>query len=108
METQCVTVTASQLNRCLTLDTMITINGVDQEIRNVSVGDRLSSNVEEVIVTEVLPIIKQHVYEITTKSGKKIKCSDRHLFPTTTGLRNIQNGLSIGDKLYTKSLGNSS
>lgn len=105
METQCVTVTASQLNRCLTLDTVVSVNGIDKKIGDISVGDRLLSNNGEVTVTEVMPITKQSVYTITTKSGKKIKCSDRHLFPTNNGLRNIQNGLSVGDKLHTNSLG---
>lgn len=105
VETKCVTVTASQLNRCLTLDTVVSVNGINKKIENISVGDRLLSNNGEVTVTEVMPITKQSVYTITTKSGKKIKCSDRHLFPTNNGLRNIQNGLSVGDKLHTNSLG---
>jgi hypothetical protein len=105
MESQCVTVTASQLNRCLTLDTIVEANGKLVAIKNVVVGDQLRSNNGPVTITEVMPITKQAVYEITTKSGKKIKCSDRHLFPThTKELKNIQNGLSIGNKLYTESV----
>lgn len=103
METQCVTVTASQLNRCLTLDTLVEINGVQTAIKQVKVGDFLTSNVGPVKVLEVLPIIKQQVFEITTKSGKKIKCSAKHKFPTQTGLLSIETGLKIGEKLQVLS-----
>lgn len=101
METQCITVTASQLNRCLTLDTLIVCNGIVQPIANVKMGDILLSNNEPVIVTEILPITKQAVYKITLKSGKTIKCSSKHLFPTSKGLESINNGLSVGSKLYS-------
>ena len=94
-------VTASQLNRCLALDTVVIRNGEPSEIKNVVVGDVLASNNGDVTVTEVLPIIKQPVYRIKTRSGKEIVCSDKHLFPTTQGLRNIQSGLKVGDQLYT-------
>jgi archaellum biogenesis ATPase FlaH len=104
METKCITVTASQLNRCLTLDTEVVINGEKKPISQIKVGDRLASNNGDVVVEEVLPMTKQPIYEITTKSGKKIKCSAKHLFPTEQGLMNIQNGLSVGQKLYINPL----
>jgi hypothetical protein len=97
-------ITASQLNRCLTLDTQILIDGVPTPIANVKVGDKLSSNAGPVTVTEILPIIAQPVYRITTKSGKEIKCSAKHLFPTKDGIRNIENGLSVGEKIYIRSM----
>jgi archaellum biogenesis ATPase FlaH len=97
-------VTASQLNRCLTLDTQISINGVLSPIANVKVGDELSSDQGPVTVTEVLPISLQPVYRIKTKSGKEIKCSARHLFPTKDGIRNIENGLSVGEKIYIRAV----
>lgn len=105
-ELEVLLVTASQLNRCLTLDTNVIVNGKTIEIRNVKLGDKLLSNQGEVEVTEVLPITKQKIYRIVTKSGKTIKCSSRHLFPTNNGLRNIENGLSVGDKLHTRDLEN--
>lgn len=104
METQCITVTASQLNRCLTLDTRVTVDGREIEIKDVKVGDWLESNQGPVQVLERLPIVKQSVYKIKTKSGKTIMCSNRHLFPTHQGLRSINNGLSVGDKLHSKSM----
>jgi intein/homing endonuclease len=92
-------VTASQLNRCLSLDTKIIRNGIEDEIRNVQLGDRLRSNGEDVTVTEILPITKQAVFKIKTKSGKEIICSDKHKFPTTNGLKTISTGLKKGDSL---------
>jgi archaellum biogenesis ATPase FlaH len=106
VELNTVLASASQLNRCLALDTIVDINGTAQLISNVKIGDQLSSNNGPVTVIEILPIIKQQIYEITTKSGKKIRCSSKHLFPSDLGLRNIQNGLSIGNKLYINSLEN--
>lgn len=95
-------ISASQLNRCLTLDTKVIRNGVEDEIRNIQLGDQLESSNGPVTVTEVLPITTQPVYRIRTKSGKEIICSDKHLFPTQQGLRNIQNGLQPGEKLYSR------
>jgi len=105
MEKNCVLITAAQFNRCLSLDTVVEANGVKTTIDKVTVGDLLSSNDGMVEVLEVLPTIKQPVFEITTKSGKKIKCSAKHNFPTANGLRNIENGLQVGEKLYIKSMG---
>jgi hypothetical protein len=99
-------VTASQLNRCLTLDTVVNINGRDAPIGSVKVGDILSSDNGSVTVTEVLPITPQAVYRITTKSGKTIECSAKHLFPSSAGLRSLENGLQIGDKLYSRGMEN--
>lgn len=97
-------VTASQLNRCLTLDTKVIANGKEIEIKNVKIGDALDSNSGSVIVTEILPITKQSVYRVVTKSGKTIVCSANHKFPTLNGLRTINNGLQVGEKLYSRTL----
>lgn len=99
-ELNIIFVTASQLNRCLTLNTTVIRNGVEDKISNVKVGDVLRSSDGDVMVTEVLPITTQPVYRIKTKSGKVIECSAKHLFPTPNGLRNIENGLKAGEKLY--------
>jgi archaellum biogenesis ATPase FlaH len=101
-ELKCLLSTASQFNRCQTLDSEIIINGQKTTINNVKVGDILDSNGESVIVTEVLPIIKQPVWEIVTKSGKKIKVSSRHNFPTQAGIKSLETGLIIGDKLSSR------
>jgi replicative DNA helicase len=94
---------ATQFNRCLAIDTNVTLkNGNKIEIKNINVGDEITSHSGNVKVEYVYPIETQEVYEIVTKSGKKIICSDKHIFPTTNGEKNILNGLTIGDKLYVK------
>jgi len=102
MEKNCIFVTASQLNRCLSLSTNIEVNGKITTIDKIQVGDFITSNTESVQVLEVLPIVKQPVFEITTKSGKKIKCSAKHKFPTSAGLQSLESGLKIGSKLIIK------
>jgi len=102
VEKNCIFVTASQLNRCLSLSTIVEVNGILTPISNIKVGDFITANTECVQVLEVLPIVKQPVFEITTKSGKKIKCSAKHKFPTFTGLQTLETGLKIGDKLIIK------
>ena len=102
VEKNCIFVTASQLNRCLSLSTNIEVNGKITTIDKIQVGDFITSNTESVQVLEVLPIVKQAVFEITTKSGKKIKCSAKHKFPTSAGLQSLESGLKIGTKLIIK------
>ena len=99
-------VTATQTNRCLGLDTLVTKrNGESIEIQDIKVGDEIESHSGYVRVEHVFPIEEQDVYEITTKSGKKILCSDKHIFPTVDGEKNILNGLSVGDYLFVKDIG---
>ena len=94
---------ATQFNRCLSIDTNVTLkNGNKIKIKNINVGDEIASHSGNVTVKHVYPIETQEVYEIVTKSGKKIICSDRHIFPTISGEKNILSGLTIGDKLYVK------
>lgn len=94
---------ATQVNRCLALDTLvIDENWNNKEIGSIQVGDKIQSHSGLVEVTNVFPIITQEVYEITTKSGKKIVCSDKHIFPTTNGEKNLLSGLSVGDSLFVK------
>lgn len=93
-------VTASQLNRCLDLNTKVIANGNQIKIKDVQVGDWLDSNEGPVKVEEVLPITIQPVFRIKTKSGKEIICSNKHKFPTSSKeLKTIETGLQVGDKL---------
>jgi archaellum biogenesis ATPase FlaH len=98
-ERRMLCVTASQLNRCLALDTKIISNGKEIEIKDVQVGDWLESDQGPVQVYEKLPITKQPVYRIRTKSGKDILCSGEHKFPVGNNLKTVHNGLKVGDKL---------
>ena len=94
---------ATQFNRCLDLDTILNKNdGQTIKIKDVKEGDKILSHSGYVEVKHVFPIETQEVYEITTKFGKKIICSDKHIFPTIEGHKNILGGLTIGDKLFTK------
>ena len=94
--------TAAQLNRCLSLDTKVISNGYEMKIKDIKIGDKLASNDGVVEVNEILPRTIQDVYQIKTKSGKIIKCSAKHLFPTDSGLKNLTNGLTIGSKVWIK------
>ena len=95
---------ATQGNRCLSLDTKINISKKGEiEIKNVEVGDLILTHLGYKKVTYVSPIKKQPVYKITLKSGKTIKVSSKHQFPTIyKKLISIESGLSIGDKLFIK------
>jgi len=95
-------VTASQLNRCFSLDTTVVSNGQTIKIKDVAAGDWLESESGPVQVTEILPMVKQPIFEITTKSGKKIKVSAKHKFPTPTGLKTLEDGLQIGNFLRSR------
>ena len=96
-------ITATQTNRCLGLDVKVTKDdGKSISIGDIKVGDKILSHSGYVTVETVYPIEVQDVYEITTKTGKTIVCSDKHIFPTTEGEKNILNGLSKGDVLFVK------
>lgn len=103
VERNMVCLTASQLNRCLTLDTeIITNDNVKKTLGELVEGDQILGENGYVDVIKVYPIIKQPVFKITTKSGKIITASAKHMFPTDTGLKSIEQGLKIGQKLYTR------
>jgi replicative DNA helicase len=95
--------TATQGNRCVALDTYVEIQnrGLIQ-IKDVVLGDKILTHNGYKDITHIFPIEKQPVYKIRTKSGKEIKVSSKHKFPTKNGLKSIQNGLSVGDKLFIK------
>lgn len=99
MEGDYLFATASQLNRCLTLDTEVIRNGKRIRINDASVGDWIESNEGPVQITKKYPISKQPVYRVKTKSGRVIECSANHKIPTSNGLKTINSGLKVGDKL---------
>lgn len=94
--------TAAQLNRCLSLNTIVKSNNQDIKIKDVNVGDWIDSNEGPVKVLEKLPIIKQPLFRIKTKSGKIIECSAKHYFPTKDGLKSLETGLKVNDILYSR------
>jgi hypothetical protein len=96
--------TATQGNRCVTLDTIVDIEkrGLIQ-IKDVVLGDKILTHEGYKDITHIFPIEKQPVYKITTKSGKVIKVSAKHKFPVLNeGFLSIESGMSVGDKLYVK------
>jgi replicative DNA helicase len=98
--------TASQANRCLSLDTIVNIKDKGKvPIKEVNVGDLIETHEGYKSVTEVFPSSPQPVYKIKLKNGMEIKCSSKHEFPTAHGkLKSIETGLKLGDKLFTKKL----
>jgi len=93
-------VSASQLNRCLDSETIIsTVNG-DKKIKDIVVNDVLENIEENNIVYSIHKSKKQRAYKIKLKSGKEIICSGEHKFPTNKGTMTINVGLKKGLKLY--------
>lgn len=95
-------VTASQLTRCLDVNTIvITPEGVQKKLKDVKIGDTIVGNNVTVTIRHIYPKEKKKVYRITTKTGKQIICSAEHVFPTTEGMKSIKTGLTLNDKLFT-------
>lgn len=95
-----ICISASQVNRCLTLDTNVICNGKNTVLANVKVGDFLDSSGGSVTVKQVYEKTTQSVYRITTKNGKAIECSAKHDFPTSEGLKSLETGLKVGDYFF--------
>jgi len=103
VEKKMILQTASQLNRCMTLDTIIERGTGEKDIiNNLKVGDEILGSNGTVLVSNIFPTIKQAVFQITTKSGKLIKVSANHRFPTANGILSIEDGLGVGQKLYIR------
>lgn len=95
-------VTATQTKQCLTLDTKI-------ESKERGLIEIWDCNINEEILCEqgwtkilhkTLPE-KQKVFMITTKSGKKIRCSGKHRFPLNNGEEKTCFNLKPGDILLS-------
>lgn len=77
----------------------------EKNIENLKIGDKvLGTNNEYRDVLDVSDPDEQDVYEITTKSGKSILVSSRHIFPKDINGKmiedNIATTLVVGDKIY--------
>ena len=98
--------TATQGNRCVSLDTFINVEdkGLIQ-IKNACENDKILTHDGYKKITHIFPIQRQPVYKIKTKSGKEIKVSSKHEFPTHDGiLKSIRSGLNVGDKLLVRKI----
>lgn len=98
-------VTATQTKQCLTLDTKIESRDRGLiEIGDCKVNDEiLCEQGWTKILHKTLPE-KQKVFMITTKSGKKIKCSGKHRFPLSNGEEKTCSSLKPGDILLSKNI----
>lgn len=99
---KCPVISATQLNRCLSTDSqVIDANGNSKDIIDLTVGEQiLGSKGRYVTVRHIYPKQKQPCYKITTKSGRSVVCSAKHVFPTNGGkFASIETGLKIGNKL---------
>lgn len=96
--------TATQGNRCVSLDTIVNIEGKGLiKIKDTVLGDKILTHEGYKPITHIFPIERQPVYKIKTKSGKEIKVSSKHKFPVKDkGFLSIQSGLNVGDVLFTK------
>ncbi len=97
-------ISATQLNRCLSLDTEVyhKIKGKIQ-IKDINVGDEILSNEGYSKVRLKTTPVKQNLLKITTESGKVIKCSHRHIFPKNDNKEPIEcmaKNLKVGDELF--------
>jgi intein/homing endonuclease len=98
---KCPLISGVQLNRCLALDSKVLRDDGLCDIGDLKVGDNIMGRDGYVEVRHVFPVEHKDVYEIETKSGKKIICSREHLFPTENGAMSIADGLTVGDSLFT-------
>jgi len=96
--------TASQTNRCFSLNTIIQLDTNEKiPASQLKVGDNVLTHDGYRAVTKIFPIENKPTYRIKLKSGKYIDCTCEHRFPTLYGqYKSIQTGLSVGDKLFTK------
>jgi len=95
--------TASQTNRCFFVEDLVDTKHGKVQIGTIKEGDEILTHKGYKEVTHVFEKETQPVYEITLKSGKKVKCSLRHEFPVKYGkLKSLESGLKVGDKLFTK------
>ena len=95
-------ISATQINRCLTLDTIVDEKTKGKvEIKYIKEGDMILGNEGYSRVKKIYPINKQKVFLIKTESGKSIKMSANHITPTINGNKKTTE-LSIGDTLYIK------
>jgi replicative DNA helicase len=106
-EYRCCVYTASQTNRCLSVEAKLHIcrRGEDKliDIGAIELGDHVHTHLGRKRVSYVSPIEKQRTYRITLKSGRTIECTSRHMFPTSEGkLSSIDGGLSLGEALLVE------
>lgn len=86
-------------SECLALGTEVITTKGKKVIEDVQVGDKLLGSDGFVTVIQTHHPKRKKTYTIKTKSGKVIRCSADHVFPTGNGRKSINSGLVVGDKL---------
>lgn len=103
MQNDVAVISPTQTNRCLTLDTIVNEKTLGSlKLEDVKIGMFLETDKGYNEVLEVYPKTKQKVYKITTANGFQVRCSSKHLFPTTKGLLSIEDGLAPNQLINTK------
>lgn len=103
VERKMVGQSASQLNRCLGLDTDVyDAEGIPRKISDIKVGDEILGTNGPVKVVGTVFQKSQAVYKVKTKDGNEIIVSGNHKFPTNKGTLSIEDGLGVGSFLYKK------
>lgn len=92
-------ISASQVNRCLVLDTVVITPSGEKTMADLKIGDKVLSVSGWNNVMEKTPTTQREVYKITTESGKVIYCTDNHIFPVGREEKSIETGLCVGDEL---------
>jgi len=88
---------------CLDPETMvIKDNGFSVKLDSLKVGDMIKGSDGYVKVKRIWPKKKKTKYKIITKSGKEIICSSDHKFPTDKGIKSINTGMEVGNKLESQ------
>jgi len=95
-----VVISASQLGRCLSQSTLISLqNGEQVTLQDIKVGDVLKGRTEPVTVVAKTEAQRKKVFKIKLKNGQSILATAEHRFPTRDGIASISSGLAAGDFL---------
>jgi len=93
------------ISECLSLDTsVLKWDGkiyIAEKISNLKKDDIIMGSKDNVCVKRLFNKKIKKMYKIKTKGGKEIICSADHKFPTSEGIKNINSGLCVGEKLKT-------
>lgn len=89
-------------SECIFVDEEVILrDGTRIPIKEIRFGDQIRSNDEYKTVLQVHHIKPKECVKITLKSGKQIRVSKDHVFPTNRGRNSVKTGLKVGDKLST-------
>jgi len=88
-------------SECLDPSTLVKHVSGDIRIDELKIGDMIQGSSGLVEVKRVFDKKMKHKFLIKTKNGKKIIGSRDHVYPTSQGLKSIESGLKVGDKIQS-------